>query len=155
MQFHICRGSSFDFVDSVSFLFIQKVKFERSILAVSKIMVRLKFRYFVIEMKLNDANSTYAPEANDIMTGIIGPFTARYGIWGAGSCLTSVRMIVWNRESRIGVFRVPRKWDLFAREFFGSIDNFNAIALRIVVHHVAGTIDQAQKWMRANCFELS
>jgi hypothetical protein len=36
------------------------------------------------------------------------------------------------------------------RSFFESIDRLNGVLLRFVVHHAAGTIEKARKWIGEN-----
>jgi RNase P/RNase MRP subunit POP5 len=114
-------------------------------------MVRYKHRFLIVQIRVAP-DSTYSPDDSEILAGIQVPFTNMFGIFGAGSALVTLRMVNWDRGKRLGIFRVARDWATNLRDFLQALDSLNSIPLEFVVHHTAGTIDQAQKWMDANDF---
>ena len=113
-------------------------------------MVRLKHRYVIVQLVPDDPVSTYAPESTDVISAIQEPFIAMYGLFGAGSVLTVIRLFNWNPQRRLGVFRVPSQWSQNVVHFLESLEDLSGVKLRVIVHHVSGTIDQAQAWMSDN-----
>jgi RNase P/RNase MRP subunit POP5 len=113
-------------------------------------MVRIKYRYVIVQLHPRDPDSRYAPEGADIVSGIQAPFTEMFGLFGSASVLTTLRVLDWNRERHIGVFRVARDWAQNVRSFFESIDFFSGIPIHFVVHHAAGTIEKARQWIEEN-----
>jgi RNase P/RNase MRP subunit POP5 len=104
----------------------------------------------VLQLQPADATSSYAPDGSDIVSGIQAPFTEMFGLFGAASVLTTLRVIAWNRATRIGVFRIARDWASQVRDFFTSVEHFAGIPARFLVHHTAGTIEKARQWIDEN-----
>jgi RNase P/RNase MRP subunit POP5 len=115
-------------------------------------MVRLKRRYIVVQMRVIDPESAYSPEESDLVAGIQSPFTEMYGLFGAASVLTILRVLNWNRAKRIGVIQVPRHWCQNVQTFFRSLTAFGGIPVQFVVHHASGTIEKARRWIDENDF---
>ena len=113
-------------------------------------MVRLKHRYLILQLVPEDPASTYAPEATDVVASIQQPFTEMFGLFGAGSVLTVIRLFNWIPQRRLGVLRVPAQWAPNVLHFFSTLEDLSGLKLSAVVHHVSGTIDQAQAWMSEN-----
>lgn len=113
-------------------------------------MVRIKHRYLIIQIVPEDRDSTYAPSESDVISSIREPFTEMYGVFGAGSVLTVMRLSNWLPDRRLGILKVPREWATNVINFFQAMDRIATIKLSVRVHHNAGTIDQAQRWMENN-----
>jgi RNase P/RNase MRP subunit POP5 len=114
-------------------------------------MVRYKHRYLIVQIRVAPECS-YTPADSDILTGMQVPFTNTFGLFGAGSALITLKILNWDRGKRLGMFRVARDWAVNLRDFLQSLESLDSIPLQFVVHHTAGTIDQAQRWMEENDF---
>lgn len=112
--------------------------------------MRIKHRYLILQIVPEDRDSAYAPSEDDIREAMREPFTEMFGLFGAGSVLTVMKFCIWQSDRRLGVLRVPRDWAQNVRHFFESLDRISTVRLSVVVHHIAGTIDQAQRWMEDN-----
>lgn len=110
-------------------------------------MVRVKHRFLFVEIV---GAPNYRPAGDDVVAGFREPVTRMFGLLGAGHCLGVMRFVTWDREKRVGVLRVPRDWGVNVRTMLETTDMMSNMGGRFVVHHVAGTIDQAQRWIEVN-----
>lgn len=113
-------------------------------------MVRIKKKFLVFQIKLEDQQSNYSPEPGEITSALGGPFTDMFGDYGAGSVLPMFRTLFWIKEKRLGVFRIPHPWLERFLIFIGQQTFLNGINVKFVIHHVSSTIDQAQRWIDEN-----
>ena len=117
-------------------------------------MVRIKKRFIIFQILTDESANKYSPAPEDIVSEIHQPFQEMYGIFGAGNVFAFLKIMFWIPEKRLGVFRVPRDWCSKFKLFLDSIETFHGINVRFQIHHVSGTIDQAQRWIDENNFVI-
>ena len=117
-------------------------------------MVRLKRRFIVFQIRTADPLNTYSPDSEDLKSALQQSFQSMYGIFGCGHVWSTLKIILWEQAKNFGVFRVPRDWSERFVLFLSTITSLNNVELHFVVHHVSGTIDQAQRWLDENSFVI-
>lgn len=112
-------------------------------------MVRVKRRYILFQI-ITDKSNRYDPTAEELISSLQQPFTLMYGVFGCGHVWPVLKVMFWIPEKKMGIFRVPRDWSEKFINFLQSLSVINDVPLEIKVHHVSGTIDQAQRWFTEN-----
>jgi len=113
-------------------------------------MVRIKHRYLVFQLSSSNSGEEYNPTKTNLINSLIGPFTEKYGDFGTASVFPSLRVVTWDQEKKIGVIKLMRSWAETFKEFLESHRNIGTYQIKFSVHHVSGTIDQAQHWIDTN-----
>ena len=117
-------------------------------------MVRRKQRYILFKIRFLDEEKPPMLDKDKLLRLLAPPFREMFGEYGAGCVIPTLSIVLWMPEKNVGVFRIVRDWVDNYKLMLDEIQTIESRNVEIVVPHVSGTIDQAQKWIDENPTKL-
>lgn len=121
-------------------------------------MVRLKHRYVVCQVLLNDSTQGTILSARDVVAALRSSIQTLFGDMGAGGFGNSATIKFFDDKSRIFVVRIPRESEIEVRFALTSINTINKTPLVLRTLRIAGSsrtcLQSLDELLRTFCLTL-